>query len=308
MSRFLFRPFKSMRMMLFVPILMIGLGLVLAVDPALGEIFKWRDEQGRLKFAQDLNQVPLRYRGQARGSALEEGTGSGIQRYESPPAAPSPRASSLTSRSRGSQPGSGKVYRIRVQATGSTMRVNVRLNDSVTAPFYVDTGASDVVLPESVARELGLDMDGARTALYGTANGTIQQTLVTLDSVDLGGARAENVPAAVSSTMSTGLLGLSFFNHFRYRFDPASGVITLQENGLVEAGMIRGGRSAEQWRNQFRGLGARRAGIERVIDEINPNRSRRKAELKEAIGEVDRQIAVLEDEADEARVPMQWRD
>ncbi len=56
------------------------------------------------------------------------------------------------------------------------------------------------------------------------------------------------------------------------------------------------------------GLNARRAGIEKMLDEINPNWSRRKVELKEAIGEVDRQIAVLEDEADEAHVPMQWRD
>jgi clan AA aspartic protease (TIGR02281 family) len=188
------------------------------------------------------------------------------------------------------------------------MRVNVRLNDRVTAPFYVDTGASDVVLPESVARKLGLDLDGARTAIYGTANGKIQQSLVTLDSVDLAGARAVKVPASVSKTMTTGLLGLSFFNHFRYDFDPASGIITLQSNGLAESGKIRGGRSAEQWRNQFRSLAARRAAIEHQIDVSSSNRARRKAALKDAIREVERQVAVLDREADEARVPMRWRD
>ncbi len=74
------------------------------------------------------------------------------------------------------------------------MLVNVRLNDSVTAPFYVDTGASDVVLPEWVAKELGLDLSDARTAFYGTANGTIQQSLVTLDSVELGSAAPRRSP------------------------------------------------------------------------------------------------------------------
>lgn len=294
---------------------LLALCVIASASIASAEIFKWKDEQGRLHFAQDLNQVPVRFHDQARGGALEEGKGSVIQHYDAAPAAPAPRKTSSTtggsarpSSATSATSATGKVHRIRVEKTGSTMRVNVRLNDRVTAAFYVDTGASDVVLPESVARELGLNLDGARTGLYGTANGVIQQTLVTLDSVDLGGARAEKVPASVSKTMSTGLLGLSFFNHFRYHFDPGSGLITLQSNGLVEAGTIRGGRSADQWRSQFLGLAARRSAIENMLDEMNPNWSRRKAELKQAIEEVDRQIAVLDGEADEARVPMQWRD
>jgi len=200
------------------------------------------------------------------------------------------------------------VHQIRVDRTGSVLRVNVTLNDQVTAPFYVDTGASDVVLPESVARQLGLDLSGARTAYYGTANGTIEQSLVTLDSVSLGSARAERVPASVSKTMSVGLLGLSFFNHFRYRVDPVAGVITLQANGLVEAGLIRGGRSEAQWRTQFAGLASRRDSLRGALERANPNRSRQRASLVAEVEEVDRQLRVLEDEADEARVPMFWRD
>lgn len=307
MARRSIRP-SILRTLLGLAALLVALGPLASVPPASAEVFKWKDEQGRLHFAQDLNQVPIRFRSQARGAAFEEGMGGRVQRYESPPAARSPRHKSSVVRSASTAAATGKIYKIRVQKTGSTMRVNVRLNDRVTAPFYVDTGASDVVLPESVARSLGLDLEGARTAIYGTANGMIQQSLVTLDSVDLGGARALKVPASVSKTMTTGLLGLSFFNHFRYDFDPASGVITLQSNGLVEAGKIRGGRSAEQWRNQFRSLAARRAAIEHQIDESSSNRARRKARLKDAIREVERQVAVLDREADEARVPMRWRD
>ena len=113
------------------------------------EIYKWKDQSGRLHFAQDLNQVPTRYRSQAQGDAVEEGTGNVIQRYKPPvPAAAKPtRSRGIGSRTSSS----GKVYKIRVQKTGSSMRVNVRLNDRVTAPFYIDTGASDVSLPEWVA-------------------------------------------------------------------------------------------------------------------------------------------------------------
>jgi hypothetical protein len=131
---------------------------------------------------------------------------------------------------------------------------------------------------------------------------------VTLASVELGGARVENVPAHVSKTMSVGLLGLSFFNHFRYRVDPVSGIVTLRPNGLVESGQIRGGRSERQWKGEFARLVRRRAGVEAALDEVNPNRSRRKDELKGMLEEVDRQWAMLEDEADDAHVPMQWRD
>ncbi|MCR9093574.1 MAG: TIGR02281 family clan AA aspartic protease [bacterium] len=275
---------------------------------ASAEIYQWRDARGRLHFAQDLNQVPIEYRAQARGDVVKPEESSRIQHYEAAPAAPASRRGKAGRSSTSSGGGGGQVHKIRVERTGSTMRVNVRLNDSVVAPFYVDTGASDVVLPTWVAKELRLDLAGSRTALYGTANGIIQQSLVTLDSVQLGGARVENVPASVSTSMSTGLLGLSFFNHFRYRIDPVSGTITLQSNGLVESGRIRGGRSESQWRTQFAGLAARRAAIEREKAATSANRSRRQAELDAMIDEVDRQLDVLEDEADEARVPMQWRD
>ena len=267
------------------------------------EIYRWKDATGRLHFSQDLGQVPAKYRSQAQGGAFEEGKSDVIQRYEAAPVRPR-----LSSARRNGSNASSKVYRIRVQKTGSSMRVMVRLNDFVVAPFYIDTGASDVSLPESVAKELGLDLAGARTNLYSTANGTVESAVVNLDSVDLGGARVENVPAHVSKSMSVGLLGLSFFNHFKYRVDPGSGIVTLRPNGLVESGAIRGGRSRDQWKNQFLLLASRRMAIEKMLDEINPNWTVRRKELEDAIDEVKRQVKVLEDEADEAHVPMQWRD
>ena len=36
------------------------------------------------------------------------------------------------------------------------MIVNVRLDGSVTAPFLVDTGATDVLIPASLAKRLGI--------------------------------------------------------------------------------------------------------------------------------------------------------
>ncbi|MBK7947465.1 MAG: retroviral-like aspartic protease family protein [Deltaproteobacteria bacterium] len=296
----------------------VGIAAALVANPAdlAAEIYQWRDGQGQLHFAQDLNQVPDAYRTQAEAGARKEGTGPEIQRYRAVPASPAPglgttspgaRTAGRATATRRGGPAT-PTYRIPVERAGNAMFVQVRLNDQVVAPFHIDTGASDVVIPKAVADELGLELSGSRTGIYATANGIVQQPLVTLSSVELGGARAENVPATVSPSMSTGLLGLSFFNHFRYNFDPVAGVVTLTPNGLVEAGVIKAGRTEDQWRSQFAQLAARRELLEQELERINPNWAVRRGEIEAAIAENDRQVEVLESEADDAHVPMAWRD
>ena len=286
--------------------------LVAIPSLAAAEIFQWKDAEGRLHFAQDLNQVPGEYRAQAEAGARKDGAGPEIQRYQPVPAAPAPARSAkpqgaAVRRARTARSG-GSTFRIPVERAGNTMLVQVRLNDQVTASFQIDTGASDVVIPRWVADQLGLELSSSRTGIYGTANGVVQQPLVTLSSVDLGGARVEDVPATVSASMSHGLLGLSYFNHFRYNFDPAAGVVTLTPNGLAEAGILKGGRTEDQWRGQFAHLAARRAAIENALERINPNWTVRREELESALSETVRQVEVLESEADDAHVPMAWRD
>lgn len=287
----------------------LALAAALAVALAAGDagaIYKWVDESGRMHFAQELHQVPPAHRAQAEANAAKGSAGaSRIQTYSPPPPA------SRAPRAAGSAPASASslvVHRIRVERAGTMMRVNVRINGSVTAPFYIDTGASDVAIPRKVVEQAGVDLAGARTGVYSTANGMIEVPLVTLDSVELGGARAEQVPAAVSDAMEIGLLGLSFFNRFQYSIDPASGIVTLTENGLEQQGHIRGGRSAAQWRAEFAQLADRRVAIEAEIERTPSSHTREHERLQQLLGEVERQYALLEGEADDAKVPFAWRD
>jgi clan AA aspartic protease (TIGR02281 family) len=192
-----------------LPILVSVLLLCLLVDPAVAEIYKWTDQTGRVHFTQDLSKIPARYRRQAGEQAAKRSTSkSPVQSYSSQP--PASRQSS-SSRSGQSQQGAGETYSIRVSQAGTSMLVNVKLNNSVTAPFLIDTGASDVVVPVAVAKRLGLKLEGARTQRYTTANGVIEQAVLMLRSVALGDAVVKDVPASVSDSMSVGLLGLSFF-------------------------------------------------------------------------------------------------
>jgi clan AA aspartic protease (TIGR02281 family) len=273
------------------------LALLLVASPAWSEIYKWVDEQGRSHFAQDLHLVPERYREQARSSLSAPPKRDPIQVFSQP--ASMTGASRRVRRAAEPAASAGKVIRVPVERAGTMLRVVVRINDSVDAPFYIDTGASDVLLPRWVADRAGIDLAQARRHHYSTANGTVELPIVTLDSVDLRGARAEQVRAAVSDSIRVGLLGLAYFNHFRYDIDPARGIVTLRENGLVRDGLIRGGRSEAQWRAEFRAYALRRAAYE---DAPLSHVQRRK------LAELERQSELLEDEADDARVPVSWRD
>jgi clan AA aspartic protease (TIGR02281 family) len=271
--------------------------------PAAGDIYRWIDAEGRLHVAQHLDEVPPEYRSAATQAASDPGRGS-VQTFNTPTAPPAAQAPGGSS-----QALLGRTYRIPVQRAGTGMLVQVRLNDRVTAPFLIDTGASDVLIPKAVADELGLGTGpDTRTVRYATANGHVDQPVVMLDAVDLGGARVEKVPASVSAGMQVGLLGLSYFNHFTYNVDAAAGIVTLTPNDLVESGAIRGGRSEAQWRAEFENLRVRIASLEAKRETVPPNHSRELARLDDEKSKLERQLDLLETEADAARVPVVWRE
>lgn len=264
------------------------------------EIYRWVDDAGRVHFTADLHDVPAAQRRAAESAAKAPTGASPLQIYDAP------AARSRTSPPRGAQTSNSPIHRIRVQSAGGSMRVRVRINDRLDVPFVIDTGATDVVLPKWAADELGLELEGARTAIYSTANGLIEQKLATLESVSLAGAEVENVPASISPSMNEGLLGLSFFNHFKYDVDPVRGMVTLQHNDLAENGVLRGGRSRAQWQQHF---GAARARIAEAEQRLGSgNRARRRDAAEDEVANLQRELGLLESEADDARVPFDWRE
>jgi aspartyl protease family protein len=282
-------------------------GLACLPSALAAEIYRWTDAQGQVHFTQDLSQVPPEHRGGAAGAARATGEGR-VQTFESPvpsgPAAlsrdaPSASDSSTTARS----------VRVRVQRAGPSLLVVARVNGVHEVPFLIDTGATDVLIPRSVAKRIGLEVDAdARTKRYTTANGVVEHPLVMLDSVDLGGAIARGVPASIGPEMQFGLLGLSYFNRFTVHVDAAEGIVTLVPNRLEATGAIRGGRSEAQWRSEFRNLEARIEHLEAEATRTPESHGRERRRLEAARAELQRQFALLDGEADRARVPVGWRD
>jgi len=92
--------------------------------------------------------------------------------------------------------------------------------------FLVDTGATDVALPESTARALGLDF-GPRVQVM-TAAGPATAWVTRLDEVTVGGIRRENVRATITGGEFNGiLLGMSFLKH--YNLQQQDGRLVIRE-------------------------------------------------------------------------------
>jgi clan AA aspartic protease (TIGR02281 family) len=260
---------------------------------AHAEIYRWTDARGNVHFTQDLSQVPASARTEAERSARTE-----TQR--SSPSA----AVALAARTPRTRVSANGVLQIPFEKQGNAMIVYARVNDAVTAPFLVDTGASDVLVPAHVAQAAGIQV-GRDTPhqTYQTANGLVETPVVTIGSIQVGEARVENLRGSVSGGMSIGLLGGTFFNNFTFQIDPAANVITLFPNALV-----RGGANQNEWRARFRELREAQTAIDEHLTGPELTDPARIAELEQRREAVTAELAALDDEANLAGVPQAWRD
>ena len=273
----------------------IVLALGLSVPSAQGEIYRWTDSQGRIHFTQNLEQVPPQHRPAARSDAKSPRPAA-IQMYEGPAREAAPPTRRVRRRA-------GEALRIPFQREGTLMRVDVKLDDLVTAPFYIDTGASGISLPSHVAERLGFRVrhDTPHTEVI-TAAGRVSRAIMTLESVELAGARVENLDATVNPAMEIGLLGGTFFNNFIYRVDAAAGYIELRPNEN-----IRGGMAAADWQRRFRAIRRPLARLEQHLETAEIDDDQERAYLENRAVTLRDELDALSLEANKLDVPYAWR-
>ena len=284
-----------MRVARLLPVLSLT-GMLATGIIANADIYRWTDASGNLHFTERLELVPPLHRAAAMKSAMKPATRP-VQIFSSESATAPP------ARRRRRVVRNGEVN-IPFVRQGSLMRVDVRLNDVVTAPFLIDTGASGVSLPSWVAERLGIRVraDTPHVRVL-TANGVVSRALVQLDSVEIGGARVEGLEATVNPSMEIGLLGGAFLNNFVYRVDAAASAIMLTPNQ-----QIRGGLGQVQWRERFHGISDPLA---KLVAHLETGVVRRKGEIAKLLGrqkELEEELARLETQADRLGVPQKWRE
>ncbi len=271
--------------------------LMVGSTPAMGELYEWEDEKGRIHWTDDLTRVPTRYRTDTIERTVPEGR---IQLYEgAAKPAPEPEPSPTPQK-----------HRIRIEQAGLEIVVGARLNHRLTAAFKVDTGAMVNTIPRSVVERLGLTIEkgGRRMVVSGISGQPMVVPVVTLASVNVGGATVERVDAAVLDTMNVGLLGMPFFRNFRVDINPSTGLMTLEDVDLSGIAGLYGGYPESYWRTSFGSVGSQLRSIEKYRRKIPKTYQDLHAELDDAERYWNAEADRLEIEASRAGVPRAWRE
>jgi predicted aspartyl protease len=277
---------------------------------ARAELYQWTDERGQVHVTDDRSKVPT-------GQTVTLDPQRPKARAEA--AAPAPRAKSAMTVQQMKPPASvaktraERTHVLHFQRAGHEISLEVTLDDRVVCNFKADTGASLNTLPRWAANELGIeiDPDAPMISVVGVGGKVMRVPVVTIASLRVGTVLVENVEMAVLDTMTSGLLGMPFFNGFRVNIDPAEGELRLTEitPGSVEG--VYGGVGAEIWRQRFRQLNQQLAALQKARESI-PSEAETSAQnfmekLDREEAKLQQQLDELEDRAQAAGVPARLR-
>ena len=126
-----------------------------------------------------------------------------------------------------------KLYMtIPYEQKGGSMIVQGTIN-GVSMHFVVDTGATFLAIPPTIAQKAGL-MDTPQTTItVQTANGVVDVPKVNIKAVTISNTTQDNVAATIQSVStvnpSLGLLGMSFFKHYKMTIDQNKYEIQLEQ-------------------------------------------------------------------------------
>jgi len=177
---------------------------------APAQLYRWTDDKGETHFGQGAESVPDRYRSRARA----------VGSVDAPPAPSGPAAATVAD----------GVTRIAF-APGRSIMVTARINGRAPMRLLLDTGASRTTIRSAALIGLGVTYrDAPRIEIRGVT-GSASAYLVTLESLEVGGARVGPLRVLSHDAQigggAEGLLGQDFLSHFRVTIDSARGVVEL---------------------------------------------------------------------------------
>ena len=118
---------------------------------------------------------------------------------------------------------------------GGAMVVRGSIN-GIAMRFIVDTGATLLAIPPNIAKQAGLLKNKTKNIKVQTANGEVSVPKVSIKSVLVNKAQQNNVDATVQEISTTkpnmGLLGMSFFKHYKMTIHQDKREIQLQHKSM----------------------------------------------------------------------------
>jgi len=202
--------------------------------------------------------------------------------------------------------------------------VPITLNGSTTVTMALDTGAPATLISQSLAERLGMLRrdDGVLLASASGIGGASPAVLVVLDSLSLGDAHDEFIPATVTGDLSdnfAGLLGMDFVTTFKLRVDAAQQILILTRPD--SGGSTPAGHDERWWRRLFHQFKDQRHRWESYRDSVDKRVSestvsagpsidrlrRLQAVAVSQVGEAGKLLQRLERHASNHAVPREWR-
>jgi len=283
------------------------LSLSLALSPVFscaGDLYKWVDEEGTVHMTDTLSQVPARYRDQADRKRLETKS----QPFSKPEFPDSSiRVADL------------KRFEIPYRAFEGTSRriiIPVKFNESIEAHLLLDTGSPGLMISPKLASRLGLldEEDATLKIMTAGIGGAVPAILALVDTVRVGDAQSEFLPATIAQIPSNefeGLVGMDFVSNYKIGIDIDKSVVVFEE--LPPQLDRPGGHDEPWWRSSFRRFEKLRAEWSDYLDKLetgnmtSSERERRSKVARKQYEAADNLCQKLERYARENAVPIQWR-
>ena len=141
-------------------------------------------------------------------------------------------------------PSEPQTARIPVERVENILIVSATLNGSTQARLIIDTGASQTIISQRLALDLGLYSTAHTTqVLLHTASGSVKANAVTLDSIRIGEAEIRNSQVLIHTLPDLpfavdGLLGLSFLGAYQITLDTSRGELHLKSSSEKFGGLV----------------------------------------------------------------------
>ena len=265
--------------------------ILVFASPSHSKIYKWKDENGKTHFTDNPSKIPPQYRKKGE-----------LKTFKGVPAEPSQAVKLLVPETKAT------THVIKARSRGGHYVVEVVINGKIHADLIVDTGATMVILSESLGQKLGVQHNPNFPKIgFNTAGGKVETPLFILDSLSLGDAEAVNVEASTNPNLDgeDGLLGMTFLENFRVEMNRETSELILKPLAGPND-EVWGGKNAKWWQAKYSEYAKNLHHLHRVKNHVQQD-LQKSSKVKKLIAHYEKLHSDLDLRADRANLPKEFR-
>ena len=266
--------------------------VLMLASPSHSAIYKWKDENGKTHFTDNLSKIPPQYRKKGE-----------LKTMKGAPAETSDPVKLIYPEKQSSS------YAIPVKPYKGHFIVEVQINGDVKANLMVDTGATMVILSESLGERLGVKNKNAFPSMsFNTAGGKVESPLFVLESLKIGKAEVFGLEASTNPNFTgnvDGLLGMSFLGEFKVEIDRENSKMLLKPT--AERGEeLWDGHNEAWWRKKYQTYVKNMRGLRNYVNKYMMN-AKEYHNSRKMIAHYAKLHEALDKRADQVNLPKKYR-